>query len=197
MGDVTNSSVTSPPPGLMTSLSANVSADVTTTALMSLANVTQCVFNEVLNETACMEVVTTDAAGNQTAILPPHGLWMTIFLGVLAGGVSIVTVLGNLTVLLAFGLERSIRQPTNYFIASLAVSDLLIGMFSMPLFTQYLLLNYWHRFLGPWLCDLWLSMDFTVCLTSQYTVFFITLDRFLSVKIPAKYRNWRTERKVR
>ena len=118
----------------------------------------------------------------------------TVILGILAAVVSVVTVLGNLTVLLAFGLERTIRQPTNYFIASLAVSDLLIGTFSMPLFTQYLLLTYWP--LGPWLCDLWLSLDWTVCLTSQYTVFSITMDRFLSVKIPAKYRNWRTKKKV-
>ncbi|XP_076455511.1 uncharacterized protein LOC143290107 [Babylonia areolata] len=176
--------------------------DSSSLGLGSLADVTQCVFNATANATVCElldEVLNgnstpSSAGGDPATPSPAHSLWLTIFLGVLAAVVSIVTVLGNLTVLLAFGLERSIRQPTNYFIASLAVSDLLIGTFSMPLFTQYLLLNYWP--LGPWLCDLWLSLDWTVCLTSQYTVFFITMDRFLSVKIPAKYRNWRTERKV-
>ncbi|KAI8778308.1 muscarinic acetylcholine receptor gar-2 [Biomphalaria glabrata] len=123
-----------------------------------------------------------------------YSIGVTVILGLLVGIVSLVTVLGNITVLLAFGLERTIRQPTNYYLASLAVSDLLIGTFSMPLYTQYLLIGRWP--LGPWLCDLWLSLDWTVCLTSQYTVFLITMDRFLSVKIPAKYRNWRTERKV-
>lgn len=125
----------------------------------------------------------------------PHPLWLTIVLGTAASIVVVVTVLGNILVLLSFALERSIRQPTNYFIASLALSDLLIGTFSMPCFTIYLLLGKWP--LGEIICDLWLSLDWTVCLASQYTVFFITADRFCSVKIPAKYRNWRTDRKVR
>lgn len=133
-------------------------------------------------------------AGDAGRVLP-HPLWLTIALGIVASIVIIVTVLGNFVVLLSFFIERSIRQPTNYFIASLAMSDLLIGTFSMPCFTLYLLLGYWP--LGEIVCDLWLSLDWTVCLASQYTVFFITTDRFCSVKIPAKYRNWRTDKKVR
>ena len=144
-------------------------------------------------------VSTTGAANSSNATTEPpftlpHDVWILAILGILAGIVALVTIVGNIMVLLAFGLERTIRQPTNYFLASLAVSDLLIGTFSMPLYTQYLLQGRW--LLGPWLCDLWLSLDWTVCLTSQYTVFLITMDRFLSVKIPAKYRNWRTEKKV-
>ena len=50
-----------------------------------------------------------------------------VILSLLAGSTSLVTIVGNCIVILSFILERSIRQPTNYFIASLAVSDLLIG----------------------------------------------------------------------
>lgn len=149
------------------------------------------------NDTLCNNG--TNVTGNSTdggkEFQLPHSLWLTVVLGIAASVVIIVTVLGNILVLLSFALERTIRQPTNYFIASLAMSDLLIGTFSMPCFTLYLLLGYWP--LGEIVCDLWLSLDWTVCLASQYTVFFITMDRFCSVKIPAKYRNWRTDKKVR
>lgn len=39
---------------------------------------------------------------------------------------SVVTVIGNLAVLLSYYLDKNIRQPANFFIFSLAVSDLVI-----------------------------------------------------------------------
>jgi len=57
----------------------------------------------------------------------PASRWRAGTLGLAAAATSVVTVGGNLIVILSFVLERTIRQPPNYFIASLAVSDLLIG----------------------------------------------------------------------
>jgi len=62
-------------------------------------------------------------------------VWQIVILGLLAGATIVMTVGGNLIVILSFIIERNIRQPTNYFIASLAVSDLLIGAVSMPFYT--------------------------------------------------------------
>ena len=121
-------------------------------------------------------------------------VWIAV-LSVMAGVTSLVTVGGNLIVIVSFALEHSIRQPSNYFIASLAVSDFLIGTVSMPLYSVYIFTDKTWLF-GELLCDLWLSLDYTACLCSIYTVFCITVDRFCSIRMPAKYRAWRTERKV-
>uniref|UniRef100_A0A0R3RKY2 G_PROTEIN_RECEP_F1_2 domain-containing protein n=1 Tax=Elaeophora elaphi TaxID=1147741 RepID=A0A0R3RKY2_9BILA len=52
--------------------------------------------------------------------------WGAIILSIIMGAISVITVVGNLAVLLCYYLDKNIRQPSNYFIFSLAVSDLLI-----------------------------------------------------------------------
>lgn len=161
--------------------------------------------NSLHNDTACMLAYNNHNNSNITyleymATFCNHAntalqLWELIVVGTLASFISLVTILGNLIVIISFILERSIRQPTNYFIASLAVSDLILGSISMPFFTQYLMQGE-RWLLSNYACDLWLSIDYTVCLTSIYTVLCITIDRYCSVTIPAMYRGWRTERKV-
>lgn len=131
------------------------------------------------------------SSSNQIEDVPPSVLESTIIL-ILSIALSLITIGGNILVLTSFYFEPALRISSNYFIASLAVTDLLIGLFSMNLYTLYIVLGFWP--LSQFLCDLWLSMDYTACLTSQYTVFLITVDRFCSIKMPMRYHRWRSDK---
>lgn len=124
----------------------------------------------------------------------PYPQQVNVAIAIIGTFSSLLTIFGNILVLVSFFVDRQIRQPTNYFILSLAISDFLIGCVSMPFLTLAIYKNRWV--LGSFLCDIWLSLDYTVCLASIYTVLLITVDRFCSVKIPTKYRNWRTKKRI-
>lgn len=62
--------------------------------------------------------------------------WNDIVLIAIMAVISIVTVFGNLVVLLSYYLDKNIRQPSNYFIFSWAVSDLIGENFFCILFVH-------------------------------------------------------------
>ena len=65
------------------------------------------------------------------------GLWTLAILVFFP--LCVATVAGNVLVLLAFKKNKKLRTVTNYFLVSLAVSDLLIGLVSMPLYSIYII----------------------------------------------------------
>lgn len=53
--------------------------------------------------------------------------------------IIILTLLGNFLVTRAFVAFRKLRNVTNHFVISLAVTDILVAVFSMPVWVAYLL----------------------------------------------------------
>ncbi|XP_037792854.1 muscarinic acetylcholine receptor DM1-like [Penaeus monodon] len=107
---------------------------------------------------------------------------------------SIATLLGNLMVMISFKIDKQLQTISNYFLFSLAVADITIGMVSMPLFTLYTLLGYWP--LGPLICDTWLALDYLASNASVLNLLIISFDRYFSVTRPLTYRAKRTTRRA-
>ena len=63
----------------------------------------------------------------------------TLFVVLLA--VSLITIFGNALVIIAVLRERALHTATNYFITSLAVSDILVGAVVMPFSAFYEAMN--------------------------------------------------------
>uniref|UniRef100_A0A8C4KH40 Histamine H3 receptor n=3 Tax=Dromaius novaehollandiae TaxID=8790 RepID=A0A8C4KH40_DRONO len=102
------------------------------------------------------------------------------------GLLVLATVLGNALVILAFVVDRSLRTQGNFFFLNLAIADLLVGGFCIPLYIPYVLTGEWR--LGRGLCKLWLVVDYLVCTASVFNIVLISFDRFISVTKAMNYR---------
>lgn len=121
-------------------------------------------------------------------------MYVNVILGFIAGVLTLFTIVGNLLVIIAFKINKKLRILSNYCLVSLAVSDLTVGVFLMPVYTVYLLIGYWP--LGRVTCNIWLSMDYTLCTASLANLLIIAVDRHLSVTRPLRYRAKRTSKKM-
>lgn len=140
------------------------------------------------------------AAGNWTAdddeeVLASHyNLWQQGIIIVIASCLSVVTVVGNIMVMVSFKIDKQLQTISNYFLFSLAVADFAIGLISMPLFTVYTVLGYWP--LGSHVCDTWLALDYLASNASVLNLLIISFDRYFSVTRPLTYRAKRTTTKA-
>ena len=88
-------------------------------------------------------------------------------------------------------------QPNKYFIACLAVADLLVGMFAGPVNLYSISVNWKPQFetSSLHLCRFFVWIDTLALAASIYTVTFISFDRYLKISKPLQYRSRMTTSK--
>ncbi|KAI9521988.1 Muscarinic acetylcholine receptor M5 [Dissostichus eleginoides] len=139
-----------------------------------------------------MPNLTDNATGDSHPV--SHSLWEVITIATVSAIVSLITIVGNVLVMLSFKVNSQLKTVNNYYLLSLAAADLIIGVFSMNLYTSYILMGYWA--LGNLACDLWLALDYVASNASVMNLLVISFDRYFSITRPLTYRAKRTPKRA-
>ncbi|XP_029287924.1 neuromedin-U receptor 2 [Cottoperca gobio] len=116
--------------------------------------------------------------------LPVSSVYLLIFLTGLSGNLLTCAVIAK---------HKKMRNPTNLYLVSLAVSDLLMLLFGMPLEIYDLWQNYPFPF-GEGGCYFKTFLFETVCFASILNVTALSVERYIAVVHPLKTRYLSTNR---
>ncbi|XP_037542018.1 trace amine-associated receptor 1-like [Nematolebias whitei] len=109
-----------------------------------------------------------------------------VLLYIILGLLSVVTVCGNLLVIISIIYFKQLHTMSNYLIISLGVADLLVGIVVFPLSMSFSLsscLYYRNVF-----CKIRDSFDVILSTTSIFNLCCISVDRYYAVCKPLIYR---------
>uniref|UniRef100_A0A3B3TE40 G-protein coupled receptors family 1 profile domain-containing protein n=1 Tax=Paramormyrops kingsleyae TaxID=1676925 RepID=A0A3B3TE40_9TELE len=101
--------------------------------------------------------------------------------------------LGNLLTVVSVTYYRYLRTPTNIFIVSLAMADLLVAVLVMP-FSLVRTVDHWM--FGKSVCIAHSLLDVAFCTSSIFSLSCIALDRYLAVCDPLRYSTRMSRRKI-
>lgn len=101
---------------------------------------------------------------------------------------GIFVILFNVLVLLSFFKNKSLRTRTNYFIASLAWADFLVGAISIPGWIAIVLTTYNKDSPNKLMIQIWTSFDMLAGIGSIFHLMALSWDRFCAIIWPLRHR---------
>ncbi|XP_038604509.1 5-hydroxytryptamine receptor 2C [Tachyglossus aculeatus] len=106
-----------------------------------------------------------------------------------------LTVGGNILVIMAVSLEKKLQNATNYFLMSLAVADMLVGVLVMPVSLVTVFYDYtWP--LPQGLCPVWIALDVLFSTASIMHLCAISLDRYVAIRNPIEHSRFNSRTKA-
>lgn len=117
------------------------------------------------SESASLTVATSNKATDEAEEEAPiTSLFFVLGIGIFLCALILATMVGNALVIAAILRERHLRSVGNYLVFSLAVADLMVACFVMPLGALYAVTGQWT--FGAGFCDLWTVADVLCCTAS-------------------------------
>ncbi|XP_055587637.1 uncharacterized protein LOC129740071 isoform X2 [Uranotaenia lowii] len=110
------------------------------------------------------------------------------------GSIIIGAVLGNALVIISVHKNRKLRVITNYFVVSLAMADIMVALCAMTFNASVELSGRW--LFGPFMCDVWNSLDVYFSTASILHLCCISVDRYFAIVRPLEYPLYMTQRTV-
>lgn len=106
--------------------------------------------------------------------------------------IMLVAVGGNLLILAAIYIDKTLQTITNAFIINLACADLLLSIIGMP-FTLASSIKYEWVFGDTW-CKVNGMANSLFCIASILTLAVVSVDRYCAILYPFKYATWITNK---
>ncbi|XP_055042932.2 trace amine-associated receptor 3-like [Misgurnus anguillicaudatus] len=98
----------------------------------------------------------------------------------------LMTVFGNLLIIISISHFKQLQSPTHLIVQSLAVCDCLLGLLVMPYSMMRSVEGCW--FLGDVVCKIHSSLNITLCFSSLIHLSLISIDRYLAICDPLRYK---------
>ncbi|KAK5875615.1 hypothetical protein CesoFtcFv8_026680 [Champsocephalus esox] len=131
----------------------------------------------------------TQESGTRSAIKDKN--WPALLILVIIA----LTIGGNILVILAVSLEKKLQNATNFFLRSLAVADMLVGILVMPVSLINILYDYaWP--LPSALCPIWIYLDVLFSTASIMHLCAISLDRYVAIRNPIEHSRFNSRTKA-
>ena len=116
---------------------------------------------------------------------------MRYFISACLGIIITISIIGNLMVCFAFKVNKNLRTVSNFFILSLAVSDMITTIFVMPWDMEIILKkDYWSY--GNTFCKFYTTVYLLSAPASTVNLLAVSIDRYRLIRDPFAYKRQTT-----